>query len=93
MARRLTVADVRAMKGKRQLTMVRTESWETLEAAERAGVEMVSVTPEMMVDPRFQEVAPTVFAVPGVNFFEWARPTTSPAGPSGWSRRPPTPCT
>ena len=50
--------------------MVRTEDSETLEAAERAGVEMVSVTPEMMVDLRFREMAPTVFAVPGVDFFE-----------------------
>jgi len=70
MAKRLTVADIRAMKGKHQFTMVRTEDWETLEAAERAGVEMVSVPPEMMVEPQFREVAPTVFAVPGVNFFE-----------------------
>lgn len=74
MTRRLTVADIRAMKGRHQFTMVRTETWETLEAAERAGVEMVSVTPEMMVDPRFREVAPTVFAVPGVNFYEVGTP-------------------
>ncbi len=71
---RLTVADIRAMKGKHQFTMVRTTTWDTLEAAEKAGVEMVSVTPEMMVDPRFREVAPTVFAVPGVNFFELGTP-------------------
>ena len=70
MAKRLTVADVRAAKGTHQFTMVRTEDWGSLEAAERAGVEMVSVTPEMMVDPQFREVAPTVFAVPGVNFYE-----------------------
>jgi 3-methyl-2-oxobutanoate hydroxymethyltransferase len=73
-ARRLTVADVRAMKGKHQFTMVRTESFAELEAAERAGVEMVSVTPEMMIDPVFREIAPTVFAVPGVNFYELGTP-------------------
>jgi 3-methyl-2-oxobutanoate hydroxymethyltransferase len=67
---RLTVADIRAQKGKHQFTMVRTTDWQSLEAAEKAGVEMVSVTPEMMVDRRFREIAPTVFAVPGVNFFE-----------------------
>jgi 3-methyl-2-oxobutanoate hydroxymethyltransferase len=72
MSKRLTVADIRAAKGTHQFTMVRTETWETLEAAERAGVEMVSVAPEMMVDPRFREVAPTVFAVPGMNFFDLA---------------------
>jgi 3-methyl-2-oxobutanoate hydroxymethyltransferase len=71
---RLTVADIRAQKGKHQFTMVRTTDWQSLDAAERAGVEMVSVTPEMMVDPRFREIAPTVFAVPGVNFFELGTP-------------------
>jgi 3-methyl-2-oxobutanoate hydroxymethyltransferase len=68
--KRLTVADVRAMKGRHQFTMVRTENFAELEAAEQAGVDMVSVTPEMMVDPSFREIAPTVFAVPGVNFYE-----------------------
>ena len=69
MTARLTVADIRAAKGKRQFTMVRTVTWDQLEAAERAGVDMVSVTPEMMVDPRFRSIAPRVFAVPGVDFF------------------------
>jgi 3-methyl-2-oxobutanoate hydroxymethyltransferase len=50
--------------------MVRVENWESLEAAEVGGVEMVSVPPEMMVDARFRDVAPNVFAVPGVNFYE-----------------------
>jgi 3-methyl-2-oxobutanoate hydroxymethyltransferase len=71
---RLTVADIRALKGRHQFTMVRTTDWQSLEAAERAGVEMVSVTPDMMVDPRFREIAPTVFAVPGVNFYELGTP-------------------
>jgi 3-methyl-2-oxobutanoate hydroxymethyltransferase len=74
MTKRLTVADIRAQKGKHQFVMIRTQDWESLEAAERSGVEMVSVTPEMMVDPRFREVAPTVFAVPGVNFYELGTP-------------------
>lgn len=67
---RLTVADIRAMKGKHQFTMVRTTNWDELAAAEKAGVEMVSVPPEMVVEPQFREVAPTIFAVPGMNFFE-----------------------
>lgn len=74
MAKRLTVADIRAAKGKHQFTMVRTETWEELEAAQKAGIEMVSVPPEMMVQPQFREVAPTIFAVPGVNFFELGTP-------------------
>lgn len=68
--KRLTVADIRAQKGKHQFTMIRTETWDELAAAEKAGVEMVSVPPEMMVQPQFREVAPTIFAVPGMNFFE-----------------------
>ncbi len=72
--KRLTVADIRALKGKHQFTMVRTTTWDELAAAEKAGVEMVSVPPEMMVEPQFREVAPSVFAVPGVNFFELGTP-------------------
>jgi 3-methyl-2-oxobutanoate hydroxymethyltransferase len=70
--KRLTVADVRALKGKHQFVMVRVESFQELEAAELAGIEMVSVPPEIVLDPRFREVAPTVFAVPGGNFYDLA---------------------
>ena len=68
--KRPTIADIRANKGKYQYTMMRTENWEELAAAEATGIDMVSVTPEMMVDPHFREVAPSLFAVPGMNFFE-----------------------
>ncbi len=65
-----TVADVRANKGKYQYTMMRTETWDEIAAAEAAGIDMVSVPPELMVDPRFRDVAPTLFAVPGMNYYE-----------------------
>lgn len=68
--KRPTVADVRAMKGKYQYTMLRVETLDELEAAEKAAIDMVSVPPEMMCDPRFREVAPSVFAVPGLNYYE-----------------------
>jgi 3-methyl-2-oxobutanoate hydroxymethyltransferase len=68
--KRPTVADVRANKGKYQYTMMRTENWEELAAAEAAGIDMVSVPPEMMVDPKFRDVAPSLFAVPGMNYYE-----------------------
>ena len=68
--KRPTVADVRAMKGKYQFTMMRVETLDELEAAEKAGIDMVSVPPELMLDPRFRDAAPGVFAVPGVNFFD-----------------------
>jgi 3-methyl-2-oxobutanoate hydroxymethyltransferase len=65
-----TVADIRANKGKYQYTMMRTETWEELAAAEAAGIDMVSVPPEMIIERRFRDVAPTLFAVPGMNYFE-----------------------
>ena len=61
-----TIADVRANKGKYQYTMMRTETWEELAAAEIAGIDMVSVPPEMLKDERFRHVAPSLFAVPGL---------------------------
>jgi len=68
--KRPTVADIRAMKGKHQFAMLRVETADELEAAQKAGVDMVSVPPELMLDPRFREIAPSVFAVPGANFYE-----------------------
>ena len=66
---RPTVADLRAMKGKRQLTMLRVLTLEEAEAAEQAGIDIVSVPPELCLDPRYREVAPTLFTMPGENFF------------------------
>lgn len=68
--KRPTIADVRANKGKYQYTMMRTETWDELAAAEAAGIDMVSVPPEMMAEPKFRDVAPSLFAVPGMNYFE-----------------------
>jgi 3-methyl-2-oxobutanoate hydroxymethyltransferase len=65
-----TVADIRANKGKYQYTMMRTENWEELAAAEAAGIDMVSVPPEMLVQKHFREVAPSLFAVPGKPLYE-----------------------
>ena len=67
---RPTVADLRAMKGKKQLTMLRVLTLEEAEAAEKAGIDIVSVPPELCLDPRYREVAPTLFTMPGENFFE-----------------------
>ena len=68
--RKPTVADVRANKGKYQYTMMRTENWEELAAAEAAGIDMVSVPPEMLVQKHFRDVAPSLFAVPGKPLYE-----------------------
>jgi 3-methyl-2-oxobutanoate hydroxymethyltransferase len=65
-----TVADIRANKGKHTYTMLRVENWEELAAAESAGVEMVSVPPEMILQKQFREIAPNVFVVPGKPLYE-----------------------
>ena len=45
---RPTVADLQAMKGKRQLTMLRVVTLEEAGAAEKAGVDLVSVPPALL---------------------------------------------
>jgi 3-methyl-2-oxobutanoate hydroxymethyltransferase len=67
---RPTVHDLRAMKGKRQLTMLRVMTLEEAEAAERAGIDIVSIPPELLLDPRYRDAAPSLFSMPGENFFE-----------------------
>jgi 3-methyl-2-oxobutanoate hydroxymethyltransferase len=70
MAKKPTIADVRANKGKYQYTMMRTENWEELAAAQASGIDMVSVPPEMLAQKHFRDVAPTLFAVPGLPLYE-----------------------
>lgn len=70
MAKRLTVRDLLDQRGKHQFAMLRVETLEEAEAAEKAGVELLSVPPAMIMDRRFREVAPTAFAFPGDNFYE-----------------------
>ena len=67
---RPTVADLRAIKGKRQLTMLRVMTLEEAEAAERAGVDLVSIPPELILNPQYRDAAPSLFSMPGDNFFE-----------------------
>ncbi|MGM5059521.1 3-methyl-2-oxobutanoate hydroxymethyltransferase [Rhizobium sp. 814_E9_N1_1] len=65
--RRATVADLLSEKGKRQLTMLRVTSLEEAEAAEKAGIDIVSVPPSLL-GPVFREIAPTPFAIPGLEY-------------------------
>lgn len=65
--KRLTVADVLALKGKGQLTMLRVESLEEAEAAEKAGIDMLSVRPELL-GPEFREAVPTCFVFAGLEY-------------------------
>jgi 3-methyl-2-oxobutanoate hydroxymethyltransferase len=68
--KRPTIADLRAMKGKCQLTMLRVMTLEEAEAAEQAGIDIVSIPPDLLTDPRYREVAPSLFSMPGDNFYE-----------------------
>jgi 3-methyl-2-oxobutanoate hydroxymethyltransferase len=43
---------------------------EEAEAAEKAGIDIVSITPELILDPAYREVAPSLFSMPGENFYE-----------------------
>ncbi|TIU76645.1 MAG: 3-methyl-2-oxobutanoate hydroxymethyltransferase, partial [Mesorhizobium sp.] len=59
---RPTVADLQLLKGKRQLSKLRVFSLEEAEAAERAGIDIISVPYDLIFDPRFRDAAPTCFA-------------------------------
>jgi len=74
MAKRPTIADLRAMRGQHQYAMLRVETLEEAEAAARAGIEMLSIPPAMILDRQFRDAAPDVFAIPGDNFYEIGGP-------------------
>jgi 3-methyl-2-oxobutanoate hydroxymethyltransferase len=63
---RPTVADLLALKGVRQLAMLRVMSLEEAEACEKAGVELLSVPPALIEDRRFRDAAPTCFVMAGL---------------------------
>lgn len=64
---RPTVADLRAWKGKRQLTMLRVFTLDEAAAAEEAGIDVVSVPPDLVLDPSYRKVAPTLFSMSGMD--------------------------
>ncbi len=66
----LTVHDLLAARGKHQFAMLRVETIDEAEAAQRAGVELLSVPPAMIFDGRFREVAPDAFAFPGDDYYD-----------------------
>jgi 3-methyl-2-oxobutanoate hydroxymethyltransferase len=69
--KRPTVADLRAMKGKKQLTMLRVMTLEEAEAAEKAGIDIVSIPPDLLLNPQYRDAAPSLFSMAGDNFFEF----------------------
>jgi 3-methyl-2-oxobutanoate hydroxymethyltransferase len=74
MRRLPTVADLRALKGRRQLTMLRYFSLEEAEAAEAAGIDIASVPDEVCLHPRYRQVAPSVFTMTGRTHLEAGTP-------------------
>jgi 3-methyl-2-oxobutanoate hydroxymethyltransferase len=74
-ARKLpTVADLRALKGKRQLTMLRYFSIDEAAAAEQAGIDIASVPPEVLFHPDYRRIAPSVFSMTGFSHLEAGTP-------------------
>jgi 3-methyl-2-oxobutanoate hydroxymethyltransferase len=69
--RRPTVADLKALKGKRQLTMLRYFSLDEAEAAERAGIDIASVPPELLTHPDYRKAAPSIFSMTGKTHLEY----------------------
>lgn len=68
--KRLTIADMRAGKGGEQLTMLRIFTVDEAAAAEEAGIAVVSIPPELLLNPRYREVAPSLFSMTGMTHLE-----------------------
>lgn len=68
--RPLTVSELRARKGKGQLTMLRIFTLDEAAAAEAAGIDIVSAPFELVSHPRYREVAPGLFSMTGVDHRE-----------------------
>ena len=67
MPKRPTVADLRAWKGQRQLTMLRIFTIDEAAAAQEAGIDVVSLPMELVTHPDYRKVAPTLFSMTGVD--------------------------
>lgn len=65
-----TIADLRAEKGRRQLTMLRYFTLEEAAAAEEAGIDIASVPPELLFDPAYRRAAPSIFSMTGLTHLE-----------------------
>lgn len=64
---RPTIADLRAGKGRRQLSMLRVDTLDEAAAAQQAGIDLLSVPPALL-GPAFRDAAPTCFAIPGLEY-------------------------
>ncbi|OCJ14436.1 3-methyl-2-oxobutanoate hydroxymethyltransferase [Rhizobium sp. AC44/96] len=70
MRKKPTIADLRSLKGRSQRTMLRVTTLEEAAAAEEAGIDIVSVTPELVTHRDYRTVAPTLFSMTGLTHLE-----------------------
>ncbi len=70
MRKKPTVADLRALKGHGQRTMLRVTTLEEAAAAEQAGIDIVSLPAELVTHPEYRRVAPTLFSMTGLTHLE-----------------------
>jgi len=68
-SKRWTVESLRDARGKKVLPKLRVVTLEEAAAAEAAGIDLLSVPPELVMDKRLREVAPNAFLIPGDNFW------------------------
>jgi 3-methyl-2-oxobutanoate hydroxymethyltransferase len=66
-----TIADLKALKGKHQLTMLRYFTLDEAAAAEAASIDIASVPPVLVTDTHYRKVAPTVFSMTGKTHLEY----------------------
>lgn len=66
--KKMTARDIRALKGKRQISKLSVLSTEHAAAAEEAGIDMLSTTFDKRLFPAMRSAAPTPFFVTGVPF-------------------------
>jgi 3-methyl-2-oxobutanoate hydroxymethyltransferase len=67
MTQPMTIADLRTLRGKKQLSMLRVDTLDEAAAAEAAGIDMVSVPPSLLLNPDYRSVAPSLFTCPGLD--------------------------
>lgn len=72
--KRPTVADLKALKGKGQRTMLRYFTLDEAAAAERAEIDIASVPPALVSHQRYRDVAPGVFTMTGKTHLEYGAP-------------------
>jgi 3-methyl-2-oxobutanoate hydroxymethyltransferase len=66
----LTVAEMKARKGRGQLTMLRIFTLDEAAAAEAAGIDVVSLPPELLTHPDYRKAGPGLFSMTGRTHLE-----------------------